>query len=445
MRNNSEHINRADTFLTNDITVRCVSTNEEFSQLEHAWNELAVASGSTIYQTFEWSYYWWISYSTKQAYDLHILLFYSEKQLVGLAPLFIYKKYYCNRNFYKSVRFLGTGDAFGVSFGIFADNGPSDYLDVLLLPGYESMVAKSFWEYLKNRDNLYDDIELLNIREDSKFINYFFPVLKGSEFKFRRSKTECCPYINMPKSIDDFFQALTPSVRRRLLQSYKAGKEGKLYKIYKPESNEDIKKAYDELVQLHQERWNRIGYLGFFYDKRYSEFFANILSVFISKGWIWFKSACSENKCVAGRLAFKFNGSYYDYLSGFDDLAPAAKRRPGLSLLLNMLEDVIDDNSKCLDLLRGDEQYKFELTSTFNFNWNFIVCNPKKRYKIIIVFKIILMSIKLISFLNNREKNLFKVQHMSHRFYSAIYHYTRFRFKNLVIKIKRSILKNKNP
>jgi hypothetical protein len=94
MRNNSEHINITDTLLSNNITVRCISATEEFLQLQQAWNELARASDSTIYQTFEWSYYWWKSYSTEQKYDLHILLFYNNKQLLGLAPLFIYKKYF---------------------------------------------------------------------------------------------------------------------------------------------------------------------------------------------------------------------------------------------------------------------------------------------------------------------------------------------------------------
>jgi CelD/BcsL family acetyltransferase involved in cellulose biosynthesis len=436
MRNNSDYINITDAFISNQITVRCVSSVEEFSQLQQAWSELAMASDSTIYQTFEWSYLWWENYSTKQQFNLHILLFYSDTQLVGLAPLFIYKKNIFNRTFYKILRFLGTGNAFGMSFGLFSDNGPSDYLDILLLPGFESNVAKSFWEYLNNQHNLYDKIEFVNLREDSKFINYFVPVINKSQFKYRRYKAECCPYIKKPKSIDDFLQALPASVRRRMLQTYKAAEEGKLYKIQKHVSNENIQKAYDELVQLHQERWNRIGYLGFFYDKKYSDFFANIFRVFLSNGWIWFKSAYSDNQCVASRLAFKYNSRYYDYLSAFDDLAPAAKRRPGLALLLDMLKDAISDNSLCLDLLRGDEQYKFELTTSHNYNWDFVITNLHKRSKSIHIFQTMLMSIKLLCFINKREIKLFKVQQMQHGFFSSIFYYIRFRFKNLVSKIK---------
>lgn len=425
MRNNSEQ-----------ISVRCVSSVKEFTHLKQAWNELAAASDSTIYQTFEWSYLWWEYYSTTQQYDLHILLFYSDKKLVGIAPLFIYKKIFFNRKFYKSLRFLGTGTAFGISFGLFSDNGPSDYLDILVLPGYESNAAKSFCEYLNNQHNLYDEIEFVNMREDSKFINYFLPTINNFEFKVRRYKAECCPYIKKPKSIDEFLQALPASVRRRMLQTYKAAEEGKLYTINKHESNEDIQKAYDELVQLHQERWNRAGYLGFFFDERYSNFFENVFNVFLSNGWIWFKSAYFDNKCVASRLAFKYNGRYYDYLSAFDDLAPAAKRRPGLALLIDMLKDAISDNSLCLDLLRGDEQYKFELTASHNFNWNFVITNLHKRAKIIGMFQAILMLIKLFSFINKREIKLFKVQQMQYGFFLSIHHYVRFRFKNLVSKIK---------
>jgi CelD/BcsL family acetyltransferase involved in cellulose biosynthesis len=442
VQNNSNHINITEPYKSNHITVRCISSVEEFSDLKQDWNELAAASDSTIYQTFEWSYLWWEHYSTKQKYDLHIILFYNDKQLVGIAPLFIYKKKLFDRNVYKYLRFLGTGTAFGISFGLFSDNGPSDYLDILLLPGFESNVAKSFWEYLNNQHNIYDVIEFVNLREDSKFINYFVPTINEYEFKYRKYKAECCPYIKKPDSIDDFFQALPASVRRRMVQTYKAAEEGKLYKIIRPESKEDIQKAYDELVQLHQERWNRIGYLGFFYDKKYSIFFANIFRAFLSKGWIWFKSAYSDNKCVASRLAFKYNDRYYDYLSAFDDLAPAAKRRPGLALLIDMLRDAISDNSQCLDLLRGDEQYKFELTASQNCNWNFVITNLHKRSKFISIFQKIFMLIKLFSFINKREKRLFKVQQMQHGSFSSIYYYGRFRFKNLVSKIKRMTSKH---
>jgi CelD/BcsL family acetyltransferase involved in cellulose biosynthesis len=422
------------------LTVRLVSSVQEFAELKELWNSLAVASSSTIYQTFEWSFCWWQSYSTKQQYDLHILLFYNDKQLVGLASLFIYKNKIFNRTFYKSLKFLGTGTAFGASFGLFADNGPSDYLDILLLPGFESNVAKSFWEYLNNQHNLYDEIEFVNLREDSNFINYFVPAINKSQFKYRRYKAECCPYIKRPNSIADYLQALPASVRRRMVQTYKAAEEGKLYKIAKHESTEDIQKAYDELVQLHQERWNRIGYLGFFFDKRYSKFFENVFRSFLSNGWLWFKSAYSDNKCVASRLAFKYNGRYYDYLSAFDDLAPAAKRRPGLALLIDMLRDAISDNSLCLDLLRGDEQYKFELTASQNCNWNFVLTSSSGKNRIKYIIQKILIFIKLIGFLRGRELNLLKVQRISNGYFSSLYYYAKFRFPHFIKKIKEIML-----
>jgi RimJ/RimL family protein N-acetyltransferase len=74
------------------LTVRLVSSVNEFSELEDVWDRLAIESSSTIYQTFAWSFYWWKSYSTKRQHELYIILFYDDTQLVGIAPLFINKR-----------------------------------------------------------------------------------------------------------------------------------------------------------------------------------------------------------------------------------------------------------------------------------------------------------------------------------------------------------------
>lgn len=435
-------MNPVDNWKDVQLTVRLVSSVQEFAELKELWNSLAVTSSSTIYQTFEWSFCWWQSYSTKQQYDLHILLFYNDKQLVGLAPLFIYKNKIFNITFYNSLRLLGTGTAYGVSFGLFLDNGPSDYLDILILPGYECGVTKSMLEYLSKHQNLYDEIEILNVREDSKFCKYILPKVNEYKYVYRRSQADYCPYIITPTSLDSFLKGLPASIRRRYLQTYKAAEERDLYEIRSYESTEDYQKAFEELVQLHQERWNRTGYLGFFSDKRYFNFFANVFSVFLSNGWIWFKSAYSDNKCVASRLAFKYNGSYYDYLSGFDDLAPAAKRRPGLSLLLNMLKDAIEDNSFCLDLLRGEESYKYELTSVHICNWNFVLTSSCGKHRIKYIIQNILIFIKLVEFLHGRELDLLKVQRIRHGSFLSFFYYTKFRFPHFIKKIKE-IMRNK--
>lgn len=427
MRNNSDDIK---------IKVRCVSSVEEFSQLQQVWNELAIASNSTIYQTFEWSFYWWQSYSIKQKYNLHILLFYSDKQLVGIAPFFIYKNKFFNITFYNNLRFLGSGTAFSVSFGLFLDNGPSDYLDILISPGYECYVAESMLEYLSKRSNFYDNIELVNVREDSKFCKYILPKVNEYNYRYHQTPADYCPYIVTPTSLNSFLHGLPPSVRRRYLQTYKAIEEQDLYKIRSHESPDDYQKALEELVQLHQERWNRMGYLGFFFDKRYLIFFTNVYNVFLTNGWIWFKSAYSNNQCIASRLAFKYNGCYYDYLSGFNDLAPAAKRRPGLGLLLEILKDSIANNYISLDLLRGEESYKYELTSLHICNWNFVLIDSCAKHRIKNVINKILVFIELVGFISGRELNLLKIQRIRHRFISSLFYYAKFRYPRFIKKLK---------
>jgi hypothetical protein len=417
------------------LTVRLVSSVNEFSELEDVWDRLAIESSSTIYQTFEWSFYWWKSYSTKRQHELYILLFYDDTQLVGIAPLFIYKETVFGIPFTRCLGFLGCGTSFEKSFGFFLDNGPSDYLDVLIMPKYESIVAEAFLEYLSKQHDLYDKIQLLNVREDGQFYRYIFPRVGNYNFTCHSLRADCCPYIRVPLSLDSYLQGLPVSVRRRFTQTHKAAVEESLYSIHSSESNEEYRKAFSDLIQLHQDRWNRLGYRGFFGDDQYREFFTNIFWAFLSKGWLWFKTANSNNQCIAGRLAFKFNNQYYDYLSGFDDLTPAAKRRPGLALLLNIIQEATKNNSSVVDLLRGDESYKFELTSDYVWNWNIRLTNQSQTKKIVSFLKRILTFFMLIPFLIGRELKLLEVQRKRHGFLSSFFHYIKFRYPHVRRKI----------
>jgi hypothetical protein len=423
-----------------ELTVKRVSSIEEFSELEPVWDELASISPGTIYQTFEWSFYWWKSYSNKDNYELFILLFYHDKRLVGIAPCFLSKEVFLGFSFVRRLNLLGSGTAFRKSFGLFLDNGVSDYLDVLILPKYESGVAVKFLTYLSEHHNLYDEVQLLNIREKSNIYKYILPITGNYGLHCNLTRADCCPYIKVPATMEEFMHELHDSSRRKLTQARKAAVEGSLFEICSIDSTEDSKQALADVIQLHQIRWNRLGYPGFFSDECYREFFTSVFWAFHSKGWLWFKVARSQSRCIAGRLAFYYKEQYYDYLSGFDDQVPAAKRRPGLALLLGMVKDACSNKVTIVDLLRGEEPYKFEFTADHFWNWNIVLTKSDyKKRKIRYYTKQIITLIKLIPYLILRETKLFELQRRRHRYLMAYVTYFRFRLPHFLHKVLKAI------
>lgn len=439
------HTNGRDARLTNlkYLNIRVVTNEDEFYSLHSEWDNLVQHSNAKVYQTFEWLSMWWKYYKNEKLDRLLCLLFYQNDKLVGIAPLYVRHKTFLGFEFYRRIYFLGGDTSLGISFGLFFDQGPSDYLDIISLPEYEQNVAESFIRFFHEHPDSFDEMVLANARSDSNLFRNVIPVLKKNALSWKISEADECPYVKTPNSLDDFFISRSASVRRRLQQSWKGVEEKSLFTLEEVKNTTDLHTAFSEMKRLHQTRWNRLGYPGFFGDPRYEKFFENILQLFFARGWVWCKSAVSGKKYLAGRLAFKYKDEYYDYLSGIDDLAPEIKKRPGLVLLIAMIQDAITEKAFGVDLLRGNEAYKNDFTSNINSNWNIVIelNRENNRFKLFLVR--ILLFLKFIDYLFQRERKIFKVIYANKRFPSCIIYFINIRTKALVQKIKVLFKKKK--
>ncbi|MBI5021917.1 MAG: GNAT family N-acetyltransferase [Ignavibacteriales bacterium] len=408
----------------------------DFSDFELEWNKFAENSNAHIYQTHSWLYSWWKNYNNPKNDFLYILIFYHGNEIVGIAPFYVQADSLFGKIFYRRLCLLGGGNAFNKSFGIFLDDGPSDYLDVLIKPQYEKIFSEALSNYLTENSQIYDEISLLNIREDSNTYKHLLPELQRKGLSNKISHADVCPYVTTPPSVEKFLNEKNPSIKRRLSQSWKAGREGTIFSVRSALSHEEYDISISSLIKLHQNRWNKIGYPGFFANKNYKNFFDEVILKFYRNNWLWFKTADDGEHCVAGRLAFRFNNRLYDYLTGFDESTPAAKRRPGLALLIEMVDDGIRENIATIDLLRGDEAYKFEFTSTLTHNYNLRIKLPDSENALQSPFLNLLKFISFIRFLLHKEIELVKIQHQSKKFPLFIFTYLKFRAPMLVKKLK---------
>lgn len=424
-----------------ELKILLVDTWSNFSNLEADWNRLAETSAAHIYQTHTWLSTWWKYYNDQKNDSLFILIFYHRDNIVGIAPFYLQTDSVFGIKFYRRLCLLASGNAFNKSFGIFLDDGPSDYLDIIVKPGYEKSVPDTLSDFLIENSSKFDEINLLNIREDSKINNHLLPALQHKGFEYQISFADVCPYMTTPSSVEKFLNERHQSVKRRLVQSWKAAKEGSIFSIRMVSTTDDYQESISRLIQLHQSRWNKIGYPGFFASNQYRLFFSDIIMQFNRNGWLWFKTAHDGEHCIAGRLAFRFNDRLYDYLTGFDESTPAAKRRPGLALLIEMIDDAVREKIAVIDLLRGNEAYKFEFTNTLIHNSNIRLRLPSQGKAISNYALQILKFISFIRFIFNKEIELFKIQNKNHAFPLSFFYYFRFRSPMLLKKVKNRFLK----
>lgn len=359
------------------LAIRVIDTAREFFALRNEWNAVAAASSASAFQSYEWLSGWWKHFGNHPDCSLHVLLFLRDGRIAGIAPLFVESTKIGGREIHRELKLMGGGTRHRLSPCMPENYGPSDYLDIMATPEEQHRVAEAFVRYLDEHRKLFDRMEFSNIPEQGLMMTMVLPLLNRGTLPFHAERSVVCPRLTVPPSMEEYIARRDAGVRHRIHQARKASIDGKVFTIETITTEEEFEPFYRDLVALHQERWNRLGYPGLFSNPWFEEFQHETALQFLRSGRLWCKAARSNGNTVAARMAFRFNDCYYDYLSGFDDKASAAKRRPGLALLLSMIEDAIRERMSVVDFLRGAEPYKFELTGETSSNWDITIDGPK--------------------------------------------------------------------
>lgn len=421
---------------TGTFEVERISTEEGFASIGSEWNALVDRSSASIYQSYEWQSLWWKYLGRPGGHMLHILLIRSGEDLVGIAPLFLQAERFGGRVIHRRLRFLGSGESFGKSNGLFQDDGPSDYLDLIAQKGYEEQVAIAFLEHFRAASDAFDLLEAVNLPQHGVMMNFVVPQLAARSMRFSISRGEICSRIPLPGTTEEYMRSLSSSVRRRLSQARKALRAGQDLTLTSIDSADALESAFEQLVTLHQNRWMNLGYPGLFSEERFRQFQFAVARAFFESKKLWFKTVHHNGICVAARLGFTSNGCIYDYLTGFDHLSPSAKQRPGLGLLLSMIEDAISSGLHSVDLLRGNEDYKVELTSVADHNWNLVVPADKRTRLSERLRHSVLRTVRMVAFMHFKELALLRVQYRLHNAVTCIPFYLRFRMQRLIHRIR---------
>jgi CelD/BcsL family acetyltransferase involved in cellulose biosynthesis len=363
----------------NSASVEIIRDVESLNALRPQWETLVARVPSTVYQSFDWQSLWWKHFGEETNRTLHIVIVRIDGTIAGIIPLLLETRKLFGARINSTLRFLGCGVRNAKTRGLFDQYSPSDFLDAIINPEYARQVTETFLTYLKERAEVWDEMDLDNIADESIFKTELLPLLERNGFIYTTRRMDICPRLDTPASMKDYLGSLSSGVRRRFSQARKIENEGGNASIDTVASAEELDNYFNELIRLHQTRWNKLGYVGAFSDSRFTLFQKDLLRAFYAQGWLWFKRVRMNGATVAVRLGFKFNEKLFDYLSGFSDQMPSSKIRPGLALLLSMIEDASGLGCRSIEFLRGAEAYKFELTSLQSTLWHIHVANSQSR------------------------------------------------------------------
>lgn len=409
-----------------------------FDSLKNHWNALAARTGATIYMSYDWAKTWWDYYGSKPGRTLFFVTIWRGSKLVALAPFYKEVSRIGNREIESRIRLLGSGGSPSVGLGFKDDYGISDFLDILVDPDYKEPVAEKLVKIIESSYFDADQLSFDQARDDSFVITELYPKLKESLLEPTLSHTDTCPYIDLSEeeSMKGYIKKQKSSARRRIRQTRRATGPEDEFVIEEPKSWDEVQKATDRIIKLHQDRWNEIGFPGVFYEDRFVQFFREIVRQAYEKDRLWFKEARDNKGICASRMIIYYNGRYFDYISGFDDNRESAKRRPGIGLLVELIEEAIEDGVERVELLRGEEYYKYDFTDKNFKNWKLSV--PLKESASITHkgMQQLLHTAALVYKYTKSETRLMNVQRKQNGWLKMLPGYVSFRWKSLKLKLQ---------
>ncbi|MRR11976.1 GNAT family N-acetyltransferase, partial [bacterium] len=332
-------VNRGTPMTSRALTVHTVATAEGFDSLRDEWNELVAASADTVFLTHAWLANWLRFLGGR--HTPHVLLARDEQRLVAALPL----ARRSNGAGIRTMRFMGCGTL------------TPHHLDLLAVDGFREPALSAFVEQLLSEQRTWDVLDLDKLPEDTPTAAALQAALSAAGMPTTLAVSAVCPYAQLPSTYDEFFSGLSKSARRHTRERIRCiEREHPNAAFGMVRSEEELDRALDALIRLHQQRWEARGYAGSFSDARIIEFHRATTKEALQQGFLRFYTLSEDENVAAAVLCYRMNGSVQAYSCAFEP--HWATYRPGMVLGAYAIEHAIAEGATRYDHLEGDEAHK---------------------------------------------------------------------------------------
>jgi len=195
----------------------------------------------------------------------------------------------------------------------------------------------------------YKKLQLDYVRKDSET----YALLKSGNLRGQTSQVEVAPYIDLPKTWEEYLSSLERKHRKELKRKIKRLEgENRFYQCTK----ETVEDDFEEFVRLHRlSDPNKSKFM----SEKMKEFFWDVKTTRFPG---WQSHLCFlklEDKPVASVMTFESDEEVWLYNSGFDP--EFSYYSVGLLLKSYKIKKAIESGKRRYDFLRGSERYKYEL------------------------------------------------------------------------------------
>lgn len=282
------------------------ATEEQFASMKDEWMGLLESyEDATLFNTWEWQYTWWKTWSKDLEGELYLILARDQYgELVGLAPLYRYKRTVLGGLFnYHKLQFIGSSVSVMPTVR-------SEYLDFIFASQYQSVV-QSLLMYLLSSAH-WSKALFSDIRTNSYlFASLTNENIMGKGYYVRATLKDVGVIINTTESFEGYKKSLGKNTRlafynrRKRLESV-----GTLQVLNNNQLS--IKESLSILNQFHIERWGR-----HCFDEKALFFHQNLTTMDAFSGNVQFSTILLDGKPISIIYNIDYKGIRYNLQLGF--------------------------------------------------------------------------------------------------------------------------------
>lgn len=141
---------------------------------------------------------------------------------------------------------------------------------------------------------------------------------------------------------------------------------------------DEVRRAMDDLFDLHTRRWRSVGKPGIFHDEQRRDFHREVARRFSERRMLVMSLLRSGDETIAVKYGFQANDTRYYYSAGFSPDPQWDRFRLGLVLDLELLKDAFEQGVRCVDFMRGDGHYKDHYRMDTHLNQDLLIFRSKR-------------------------------------------------------------------
>jgi CelD/BcsL family acetyltransferase involved in cellulose biosynthesis len=313
----------------------------DFEMLQAPWRDLA--AGHPM-RGWDWQSTWWTHYGTPRyggRRELFLLAVLDGADVIGIAPWLL--EQLPGRG--SIIRFLGEEEVC------------TEYPTVLCRPENRSRVTAALADFLTTDAPKWDVLELLGVEADNAVVNELVARLAERGLSnFSRRVAHRCWKVNLPRTWDDYVQALSKSHRVKLRRLQKRSLDPHRLTVHRIADASEFDRAWKILVDLHQRRRQSLGEPGCFASSRFASFHETVARQLLANGELSLMWCERNGRPTSAEYNLTGAGTTYAYQGGLDP--EFLDEQPGRVSTMTAIRWAIESGHTTFDFLRGDEPYK---------------------------------------------------------------------------------------